>query len=575
LAALALGFLAYSFWPRTKPAPGISDSRPSIVAPATAFDDTKAKAERGDTDAQSRLGVMYDLGDGVPKDSEEAVRWYRKAADKGNARGQWLLGTTYSNGIGVSQDSAEAAKWFRKAADQGNADAQNNLAGMFQNGEGVPKDSEEAVRWYRKAADQGNADAQCDLGWMYAKGEGVPKDSEEAVRWFRKAADQGDFGGQYDLGLMYEKGGVVPKDETEALAWWSVAAALGNDAAVKDRDALEQRLSPEARAAAQRRSQELLKEIEAAKARQAGSAAVDSSPPKSRGSGATISSYGTDEGRAWTISDLDLELVPIPAGEFTMGSPVSESGHSKDEGPQTRVIITRAFWLGKFEVTQGQWEALIGRNPSHFVDSGPGAPVENVSWTQAMEFCKKLTERERSAGRLPEGYEYTLPTEAQWEYACRAGTTGPYAGDLDAMAWYGHSDPAPDPGLSIYEIAREVEASEVDRKKMEVERKKIEEKSVEKIKRARPQAVWQARANAWGLYNMHGNVWEWCFDRYGNYPGGRVTDPTGLSSGFNRVRRGGSYDTSELYCRSAYRNGIVPNYRSDDLGFRLALAPAR
>jgi formylglycine-generating enzyme required for sulfatase activity len=182
------------------------------------------------------------------------------------------------------------------------------------------------------------------------------------------------------------------------------------------------------------------------------------------------------------------------------------------------------------EVTQGQWEALMGSNPSNF--KGADLPVEQVSWTEAMEFCRKLTERERAAGRLPEGYAYTLPTEAQWEYACRAGTTGNYAGDLNSMGWYAHNS-----GNMTHHVG-------------------------------------QKQANAWGLFDMHGNVWEWCLDWYSIYPGGSVTDPIGPSSGTNRVNRGGSWSYTALSCRSATRSWYAPGTRLNTLGFRVALAPS-
>jgi formylglycine-generating enzyme required for sulfatase activity len=241
---------------------------------------------------------------------------------------------------------------------------------------------------------------------------------------------------------------------------------------------------------------------------------------------------GAEEGQAWTVPDLNLEMAYIRPGTFTMGSPNSEEGHSEDENLQTRVTLKRGYWLGKTEVTQGQWEALMGSNPSHF--KGADRPVEQVSWTDAMEFCRKLSERERAGGRLPEGYEYTLPTEAQWEYACRAGTTGLYAGsgNLDAMGWYtGNS------GNQTHPVA-------------------------------------QKQANAWGLYDMHGNVWEWCRDWYSHYPGGSVRDPTGPSSGSVRVDRGGGWSSVPRRCRSAFRLGNVPGVRYLNLGFRLALAPS-
>jgi len=240
---------------------------------------------------------------------------------------------------------------------------------------------------------------------------------------------------------------------------------------------------------------------------------------------------GPSQGQTWTVPELNLQMAYIRPGTFTMGSPASESGRSSDEGPQTQVTLTEGYWLGKTEVTQAQWEALMESIPSKFM--GPDRPVEQVFWSDAMEFCRKLTERERSAGRLPEGYEYTLPTEAQWEYACRAGTTGQYGGDgnLDDMGWYRQNS-----GNTTHPVG-------------------------------------QKQANAWGLYDMHGNVWEWCLDWYGNYPGGSVRDPTGPASGTGRVGRGGGWGSYAIGCRSAFRSGGVSGYRFNGLGFRLALAP--
>ena len=243
---------------------------------------------------------------------------------------------------------------------------------------------------------------------------------------------------------------------------------------------------------------------------------------------------GPENGHAWTVPDLGLEMACIRPGTFTMGSPSSEEGRLDGEGPQTRVTLTRGFWLGKTEVTQGQYEALMGSNPSKFTNAGRNAPVEQVSWDDAMEFCRKLTEQERAAGRLPDGYAYTLPTEAQWEYACRAGTAGAYSGIgyFDAMAWCDQNS-----GNTTHPVA-------------------------------------QKQANAWGLYDMHGNVWEWCRDWHGDYPGGDATDPAGPSSGSDRVNRGGGWSNAAQNCRSALRLWYAPGIRSDNLGFRLALAPS-
>jgi formylglycine-generating enzyme required for sulfatase activity/serine/threonine protein kinase len=261
---------------------------------------------------------------------------------------------------------------------------------------------------------------------------------------------------------------------------------------------------------------------------------------------------------------VKVELVWIRPGDFTMGSPNTEAGRWDDEGPQTSVRLTRGFWLGKYPVTVGEFRAFAEssgyrteaeRNPSSGMRvfeggswrDGPNRswrtefsdndrnPVVGVSWNDAKEFARWLTERERAAGRLPEGYVYTLPSEAQWEYACRAGTTtrfnlGDSDSDLGRAGWFsGNSG-------------------------------------------NRTHAVGQKTPNAWGLYDMHGNVFEWTRSWFGNYPGGSVVDYEGPASGSSRVRRGGSWYAAARLCRSANRSWSTPGYRGNILGFRLALS---
>ena len=221
-----------------------------------------------------------------------------------------------------------------------------------------------------------------------------------------------------------------------------------------------------------------------------------------------------------------LRLVPLPAGAFMMGS----EDRLDDEQPVTRVTISKEFWLGATEVTQAQYQAVM-ENIDPSIDTNLAAA--DVSWDEAIEFCRRLTARAEASGWLPDGYEFTLPTEAQWEYACRAGTTGDDASDVREMGWY----------------------------------------SGNAILQTQSGRVGKKRANAWGLHDMHGNKWEWCLDWYGPYPGGNVTDPAGPLSGQFRVGRGGSSNHLADRCRSAARNYDVPSYKFSDLGFRLALSP--
>ncbi len=162
---------------------------------------SRVSAEHGDVRAETRLGSMYDLGEGVPRDYSEAMRWYRKAADQGDAHAQHDIGYLYERGRGVPQDYTEALRWYHKAADQGEAWAQCAIGAMYYDGRGMRQDRVVAASWYSQAADRGLAKAQYDLGYMYYHGQGVPQNAAEADRWYHKAADQGYKNAQRALGL--------------------------------------------------------------------------------------------------------------------------------------------------------------------------------------------------------------------------------------------------------------------------------------------------------------------------------------------------------------------------------------
>ena len=252
------------------------------------------------------------------------------------------------------------------------------------------------------------------------------------------------------------------------------------------------------------------------------------------------------------LASLEMEFVRINPGTFMMGSPSNEAGRWGNE-TQHQVTISRGFELGKYEVTQGQWKAVMGSSPSYFKNCGADCPVEQVSWIEVQDFIMKLN-------AFNDGYRYRLPTEAEWEYAARAGTTAATfngnltikgqlnAPELDAIAWYG--------GNSGVEYDVGYDSS-------------IWEGKQYQHSRAGTHPVGQKRANPWGLYDMIGNVWVWCQDRYGDYPGGSVTDPTGPSSGSDRVIRGSGWLNSARHCRSAHRLNYDPGDRYDSIGFRL------
>jgi formylglycine-generating enzyme required for sulfatase activity len=251
---------------------------------------------------------------------------------------------------------------------------------------------------------------------------------------------------------------------------------------------------------------------------------------------------GSKAGQTRDDNGLKTKLVWIPPGDFRMGSPKDENGRSDDEGP-VNVTLTKGFWLGQHEVTQAEWRHVMQATPwsgENYVKEGDDYPATYVSWNDATKFFEKLTETERDAGRLPEGWKYTLPTEAQWEYACRGGSKSRFSfgddeSDLGDYGWFRKN--ADDAGEKYAHL------------------------------------VGQKKANPLGLFDMHGNVWEWCRDVYAEkLPGG--DDPEVSAGGSDRVARGGSWYGTAGGCRSAWRRRITPDDRIDDLGFRVALTPS-
>jgi formylglycine-generating enzyme required for sulfatase activity/murein DD-endopeptidase MepM/ murein hydrolase activator NlpD len=245
-------------------------------------------------------------------------------------------------------------------------------------------------------------------------------------------------------------------------------------------------------------------------------------------------------------------LVDIPAGTFVMGSPASEAERFDCEGPQTLVTVSYCFKMGEYAVTQSQYKSVVGSNPSYF--SGvPNRPVEQASWDDATNYCFQLTRLEQQAGFLPAGWAYRLPTEAEWEYACRAGTATAF--------YYG---PAMRSGMANFNGRYEYDAALGTML------------NTNGIFAGTPVPVGGYAPNAWSLYDMHGNVWEWCRDGWSsNLPGGSVTNPLGPASGSDRVIRGGAWYNNATFCRSAFRLRSSASYRGNDTGFRVVLAPCQ
>lgn len=235
------------------------------------------------------------------------------------------------------------------------------------------------------------------------------------------------------------------------------------------------------------------------------------------------------------LVDVRTNMAFIPPGSFLMGSPSNEVDRLPNEGPQTAVTLTKGFYMAKLKVSQRDYERVMAAWPSVFTGDFD-RPVESVNWDDAVNYCAQLTKKERAAGRIPPNSVYRLPTEAEWEYACRAWTSTRFSyGDdpgytnLAKYAWY---------------LANSAHTTHVGGEKL---------------------------PNPWGLYDIHGGLWEWCYDWYGPYPGGNVVDPQGPATGQYRVFRGGSWGCQGGRCRSAVREAD-PEGQTGYVGFRVVLA---
>jgi len=345
------------------------------------------------------------------------------------------------------------------------AEAMDRLGYAYEYGLGLAQSYPQALAWFRKAAENDNPAAMTHLGGMYWDGRGVVQDDGQAGAWFRRAAEKSETSAMNNLGVMYERGQGVTQDSIQAVTWYQKAALLGNEGA----KANLKRLS--------------------------GLAA----PPKGSGSKKVNPKDG-------------LTYVWIPPGTFQMGCSPADSECFGDEKPAHEVTITKGFWLGQTPVTQQAYHRMTRQNPSHF--KGANLPVDSVNWDKASAYCAVI------GGRLP--------TEAEWEYSARAGSTGARYGNLDDIAWYSGNS-----GRKANEVG-------------------------------------QKQANALGLFDMLGNVWQWTADWYwyDDYQPEAQSDPSGPPGRALRVLRGGSWIGIPRFVRVSGRLGLRPGGRSYNFGFR-------
>ncbi len=461
-------------------------------------------AECGDLTAQWLLGDWYcECNDGRP-DFSAAELWWTRAANGGLAHAYSTLGWLCQNGRSANFEKDQAIDWFRRGEAAQDATATHRLATCFLNGSGVEMDQTRAVKLLERSAKLGYLASFVTLARCFQQGIGVNEDKLRATTLLQQAAESGSRQAQYFFGLDCLEATSDVGGRDIAIEWLNESARRGY-----------------------------------------------------RGAMAKLEELGQFSHRVAQINSDGIEFCLLEPGTFQMGTKnIRRLGHREfaDELPLHPVTLCQPFWIGRYTVTQEQYRAITGKNPSKFKGLWPRKwkrrPVETVSWIEALRFCNALSERE---GRVPAyefrgdsvnwvgGTGYRLPTEAEWEYACRSGSQsdwswGDDADDSPEHAWCRphYSD---DGGKTVGELC----------------------------------------CNKNGLFDMHGNVWEWCWDYYDQtyYSRSPALDPTGPDQGEKHALRGGSWDMLPINCRSAIRVGNLPHEKFDDVGFRIVRSENR
>ena len=503
--------------------------------------------KKGNVEAMHEIGWMYLDGKCVDKDYEEAATWFKHAADRGYPDAQGQLALMYYYGDGVPQDYEKAAKWAKKAVVYDVDDAQYVLASLYIIGKGVPQDFNKAAELLLNLEKKGGdsaKEAQGGLAIMYLKGLGVPQSDDKAVEMWCKANDLSIAEAQFEIGDWYGKGNTelnIKQDVDKAVKWFRRAAENGNATAqyyvgnayrkgISVTKSLTKAKYWFQKAADQgnEKAKENLKVLEKAEKvkRDIEVAEKKALQEKEAAEKKEKAKIGVFDKKTFTVDGVSFEMVGVQGGTFTMGG-TSEQGRDveSDEKPTHNVTLSD-FYIGEFEVTQALWVAIMGNNPAGF--QGDNLPVVWVGWDVVQEFIRKLNQKT--------GARFRLPTEAEWEYAARGGNISKgykYSGsnNIGDVAWYDGNS-----GGKIHQVGTKA-------------------------------------PNELGVYDMTGNVSEWCQDWYGDYSGSIQLNPIGAYSGSYRVYRGGCCTNFARYCRVSDRDYGKPSYGDSHRGFRLVLVP--
>jgi len=478
---------------------------------------------------------------------EELISW-QTAAEEGNRFAQWLLGDCYLEGVGVSYDLKAANTWFHKAAEAGLPAAQLTLCNNL-----FPRDKTTALSWLKRAVDQDYPTALFEnaLFELHKAVDAYP----EAVELFQRAASLGSPGAEYQLFKCFDTGQGVEQDLEQAWEFLRKAAESGY---VPAQTELAERLF------SRNDHQDLLPSEVKEEAIEWLQRAANSNYPRAI---TLLEELNISSSRKSTVNSIGMELVPVSTGHFLMGSRDwhTTMKHFWDENPNHHVFLSEDLLVGKFPVTQNQYFTVMKRNPSAFKvpPSYPRGflsvrntyekdmwPVEMVSWYDAVRFCNELSKSEDLVPyyevngkdvQIAGGSGYRLPYEAEWEFVARSGTQTTW--------WFGnYSDP-----LDMIERISEFAWCQAN----------VSEEMTMEVGTKRP--------NWFGLFDMIGNVWEWCWDYYGKgyYSKSPELDPTGPVRGKKRVLRGGSFGSKLMETRPAIRESNPPDMRCDDVGFRV------